>query len=118
MAKNLSVSLLMDFYGGLLTDKQKEAVELYYNQDFSLSEIAETMDISRQGARDFIKRGENQLIEFENILGLYKRFSEICYEFSGITEELSKLDGMQLSQAATEHISNIKQIIKRIENNL
>lgn len=118
MAKNLSVSLLMDFYGGLLTDKQKEAVELYYNQDFSLSEIAETMDISRQGARDFIKRGENQLIEFENVLGLYKRFSEICNGFSDITEELSKLNEMQLSQDATEHISNIKQIIKRIENNL
>lgn len=118
MAKNLSVSLLMDFYGGLLTDKQKEAIELYYDQDFSLSEIAETMDISRQGARDFIKRGENQLIEFENILGLYKRFSAICEKLADISEELAALSRIQLNSSANNHISNINKIIQQIENNL
>ena len=77
MSKNLSVSLLMDFYGQLLTPKQLEALEFYYNDDLSLAEIADQMSISRQGVRDFIKRGEKQLLELEDKLGLAHRFENI-----------------------------------------
>lgn len=48
LPKDLSISMLMDFYGELLTPKQRDALDLYYNQDFSLAEIAQHMDISRQ----------------------------------------------------------------------
>ena len=74
--KNFHISVLMDFYGQLLTGKQYEALDLYYNGDLSLSEIAENLGISRQGARDFIKRGEAQLTEFENVLHLAARFDD------------------------------------------
>lgn len=77
MSKDLSISLLMDFYGQLLTDKQLSALEYYYNDDLSLAEIAEEMNISRQGVRDFIKRGEKQLDDFEKKLGLAGRFEKI-----------------------------------------
>lgn len=77
MGKNLNMSLLMDFYGQLLTPKQIEALEYYYNDDLSLGEIADEMGISRQGSRDFIKRGEKQLVEFEQKLGLASRFESI-----------------------------------------
>ena len=77
MTKDLSVSVLMDFYGELLTQKQIEALNGYYNQDLSLAEIAEEMDISRQGVRDFIKKGELHLIEFEEKLGLAEKFLSI-----------------------------------------
>ena len=55
MAKNLEIALLFDFYGEMLTDKQRDVVELYYNDDLSLSEIAENEGITRQGVRDSIK---------------------------------------------------------------
>ena len=58
MSKNLDVAVLLDFYGAMLTDKQRDAIDLYYNQDLSLSEIAELQNITRQGVRDSIKRGE------------------------------------------------------------
>lgn len=75
MDKDLNVSMLMDFYGDLLTEKQAEALDYYYNQDYSLQEIAEYMNISRQGVRDFIKRGKKQLADFENKLHLAEKFS-------------------------------------------
>ena len=74
MDKNLQITFLMDFYGQMLTEKQTEALDLYYNSDLSLSEIAGMLGISRQGARDFIKRGEKQLIEYENALKLANKF--------------------------------------------
>lgn len=77
MGKNLTMTVLLDFYGELLTEKQRQALVSYYDEDCSLSEIAENMDISRQGVRDFIKRGETQLAEFEEKLGMAARFAKI-----------------------------------------
>lgn len=74
MEKNIQVSLLFDFYGQLLKPSGRKAVELYYNDDLSLAEIAEQTGITRQGVRDSIKRCEKQLFEFENKLGLFKKF--------------------------------------------
>ena len=61
--KNLDISILLDHYGEMLTEKQREVIDLYYNQDLSLAEIAEQEGISRQGVRDNIKRAEAQLLE-------------------------------------------------------
>lgn len=74
MAKNMEVAFLLDFYGDMLTDKQRAVMELYYNQDLSLAEIAEDDGITRQGVRDSIKRAEAQLLDMEDRLGLAKRF--------------------------------------------
>ena len=60
MAKNMKVALLLDFYGDLLTEKQRDSLEFYYNDDLSLGEIAANLGISRQGVRDNIKRAENR----------------------------------------------------------
>lgn len=70
MNKNLNMSDLLDLYGVLLTDKQSDMLELYYNDDLSLAEIAEQYEISRQGVHDSIKRGEEALLEYEEKLGL------------------------------------------------
>ena len=78
MGKNLEVSLLLDFYGDMLTEKQRNMVEYYYNDDLSLAEIAENEGISRQGVRDSIKRAEAQMLEMEERLGLSRRFREMC----------------------------------------
>ena len=61
MAKDLEMGYLLDFYGEVLTEKQREMLRQYYNDDLSLSEIGENFGITRQGARDAIKHGENAL---------------------------------------------------------
>ena len=77
MPKNLEISFLLDFYGDMLTDKQRDVVELYYNEDLSLAEIAAHSRITRQGVRDSIKRAESQLLEYESRLKLAQRFRGI-----------------------------------------
>ena len=77
VAKNLEISFLLDFYGDMLTDKQRDVVELYYNEDLSLAEIAAHSGITRQGVRDSIKRAEGQLLEYEERLHLAARFRRI-----------------------------------------
>ncbi len=92
MSKNLTMTVLLDFYGELLTEKQRIALKSYYDEDCSLSEIAEDMSISRQGVRDFIKRGESQLLEFEEKLGLAKRFIKINQLTDKINEVIETND--------------------------
>ncbi|MDE6594129.1 MAG: DNA-binding protein [Oscillospiraceae bacterium] len=77
MEKNLHIALLLDYYGGLLTQKQRDLVDLYYNEDLSLGEIAEQENITRQGVRDSIKRGEQALAEYENILKFAARSAKL-----------------------------------------
>jgi len=72
--KALHMTMLFDFFGELLTEKQKEYFDLYYNEDLSLSEIAENEGISRQGVRDIIVRAENTLTETEAKTGIVKSF--------------------------------------------
>lgn len=72
-----TMSMLFDFYGDLLTDKQKELFDLYYNEDLSLSEIAEQAEISRQGVRDAIVRAETILRETEDRLRLVRRYGGV-----------------------------------------
>ena len=68
------MTMLYDFYGELLTERQKEFFDLYYNEDLSLSEISENNGISRQGVRDVIVRAEGIMQEIEDKTGLIRRF--------------------------------------------
>lgn len=76
-SQNLDISLLLDFYGEMLTFRQREMLELYYDDDLSLSEISEHAGITRQGVRDAIKRAEAQLFELEEKIGMVKRFGRV-----------------------------------------
>ena len=86
--KNLNVSLLLDFYGDVLSERQKEMLDMYYNDDFSLAEIAGTFSISRQGVRSVLKKGENILFEMEDKLHLAKRFLDMKTKSSEIADQL------------------------------
>ena len=72
--KNLDLSLLLEFYGGLLTPRQREMAEYHYNDDLSLSEIAELCAITRQGVWDGLKKAEKALFGLEERLGIAARF--------------------------------------------
>lgn len=74
--KDLSLTILFDIYGGLLSANERDAFEYYYCDDLSLSEIAEIMKMTRQGVRDNIVRAEKLLRDCEEKLGLKKKFSE------------------------------------------
>ncbi len=111
MAKDLSISILMDFYGGMLTDKRFDVLDMYYNSDMSLSEIADEIEISRQGVRDAIKHGERQLNELEEKLGLAKHFLDIKEKLDRIKEILdcsNEFDGKE----------KMREILISIENEI
>ncbi len=99
MDKNIEISLLFDFYGQLLSPKQREAVALYYNDDLSLSETALEMGITRQGVRDLVKRSEAELYEYERKLGLFERFERVG-EYAQSIRELARSIAKADSQSA------------------
>lgn len=74
MDKYIEISLLYDFYGELLSQRQKNIIEYYYNDNFSLREIADEINISRQGVYDNLKRAEEQLYEFDEKLKLREKY--------------------------------------------
>lgn len=74
--KNLEIGYLLDFYGDILPERRRDILDLYYNDDLSLSEIAEQMGITRQAVRDSIKKTETELLFYEEKLGLRRRFTE------------------------------------------
>lgn len=69
MDKNIHISMLLEMYGKLLTDKQSDVIDLYYNQNLSLGEIAEELKITRQGVRKSLVDGEKKLLDIEEKLG-------------------------------------------------
>ncbi|MDE6004061.1 MAG: DNA-binding protein [Oscillospiraceae bacterium] len=86
MAKNLKYVLLLDCYGELLTKRQKQIAELYYNEDFSLSEIAEMQNITRQAVRDSLRHSENILLQTEEKLGMADRMLQMRFCLEQILE--------------------------------
>ena len=110
--KNLRVAYLLDFYGDVLDEHTKDVMTAYYNDDLSLSEIANDEGISRQGIRHIIKRGEEQLIFLEEKLQLaehYKRLCELAGELEGVKSHLIETNypkGAELLGKVIEEITN------------
>jgi len=81
------MAMLYDFYGDVLTQRQKEFYDLYYNEDLSLGEIAENYGITRQGVRDVIVRAENVLTDLEDKTGLIKRFHTMRAQLEDLLQD-------------------------------
>ena len=114
MAKNLEIAYLLDFYGDMLTEKQRNAIDLYYNDDLSLAEIAQAADISRQGVRDNIKRAEQILTELEEKLGLAKRFTEMKKGVDEIVECADKINEYNLNHTLSMEVNDNVARIKTL----
>ena len=91
MEKNVQISMLLSLYGKLLTEKQYELLNDYYNNEYSLSEIAENEDITRQAVRDIIKKGEKKLFEYEEKLAFMKKTMNQEKKIQDILSELTKI---------------------------
>ena len=85
------MAMLFDFYGDVLTDRQKEFYDLYYNEDLSLGEIAENYGITRQGVRDVIVRAEATLTDLEDKTGLIRRFHTMQEQLRSVHENAAQL---------------------------
>ena len=91
MEQNVKISMLNQIYGGLLTKKQNEIIDEYYNNDLSLSEIAENHGITRQAVRDILKKSEKKLFEYEKILWFMKKNLEQENKRKEIIKQIEKV---------------------------
>ena len=108
--------MLLDFYGELLTDKQRECFDLHYNEDLSLSEIAEQLGISRQGVWDNIRRAESAMADVERKTGLLHRFEEnrrALESLRGGLERLAAMSGGEAKRLALQLEEEVAQLIAR-----
>lgn len=113
MEKSIEISLLFDFYGELLSEKKREAASLYFNEDLSLSEIAQHMGITRQGVSDLIRRSESELYTFEDKLGLYSRFEAInasALKIKELSEIIAKVSAGDVKTKALKILAEAVKI--------
>ena len=115
------MAMLFDFYGDLLTERQKDFYDLYYNEDLSLAEIAENYGISRQGVRDVIVRAEAAMTEIEDKTHLIRRFHQMQKELTVIDEAAQRLRAaayeerlsgelaVELAEVILENTAKLKQ---------
>ncbi len=103
MEKNIEISILSQIYKDILTEKQFEILDQYYNNDYSLSEIAENYNITRQAVRDNIKSGEAKLYDLEHKLGLMKKSEK---QQKIVEDIITKLDNLEIQDK--EKINSIK----------
>ena len=109
MEKNVKVSILCEIYGKLLTEKQLEVLNDYYNNDLSLSEIAENNHITRQAVRDIIQKGENKLFELEEKLLFMEKKMEQEKLLQDVLNELSKLQDTSSDKKVEKILNHVRK---------
>ena len=120
MVKNQAyrMAMLFDFYGDMLTERQREFYDLYYNEDLSLSEIAENYGISRQGVRDVIVRAEATLTELEDKTGIIRRFHVMQDQLKNVQRAVTNIGQRNTQQCQDEEIENLVKEINAILDQL
>ena len=109
MDKKLEVSMLLQIYGKLLTEKQYNIIDYYYNEDLSLSEIAENEGITRQAVRDIIKKGERKLFEYEEKLLFMRKTINQEKQIQHILLNLNKIQ----KDSSDKQVTNILEEVKK-----
>lgn len=108
----LYITMLYDFYGELLTEKQRAVIESYYQNDLSLNEIGEQYGITRQAVADLVKRTVNILKEYENKLNLFEKYTRQKKILESAVSELDK--AIEKSKSENEHFENAKKMFLSI----
>lgn len=115
MERQVRTGLLYDFYGSLLTEKQRQVMELYYQEDWSLAEIAATASSSRQAVHDLLQRSERIMEEYEAKLGLLERYLKDQATLKELAQGLqSIIESLPLGADNTERLIGLKQDIDRL----
>lgn len=113
--KDMRISLLLDFYGDILSERKREIIDYYYNDDLSLAEIADETGISRQGVRDYVKKAERELITLEEKLGLAERFGRVSSEISSLAAEIDNMISVTDNETEKNNLIHIKEKLEKIE---
>lgn len=108
METNVKISILLDIYGKLLTEKQYKLLDDYYNNDLSLSEIAENEEITRQAVRDNLKKGENNLFEYEEKLGFMKKTIMQEESIIAVLSEIGKIENSMTDKDVSKILQDVK----------
>ncbi len=106
--KNLEIGVLLDFYGDVLSERKRMVLDCYYNNDLSLAEIAEELGISRQGVRELIKKSADELLFYEERLGLAKRFRTVQGQVGSL------LNMMEERQVPQEIITEAQRLLETV----
>ncbi len=114
MEKLLNITMMFDYYGKLLTKREYDVVDKYYNEDLSLNEIAQIGNISKQAVSDSLKRAENKLFEYEDKLGLIAKSKKSQFFLEKIRNDLFSLS----SEVKNEEIDDIIEDIENFLNDL
>lgn len=109
MEKNVQISMLCEIYGKLLTEKQLEILNDYYNNDLSLTEIAENNQITRQAVRDIIKKGENKLFELEEKLLFMEKTMKQEKLLQEILNELTKIEDASSDKKVEKILNHVRK---------
>ena len=112
------MAMLYDFYGDLLTDRQKEFYDLYYNEDLSLAEIAENYGITRQGVRDVIVRAEAYLTEIEDKTGLIRRFHTMQSQLREIADCIRQVTDLNDKRLGSDVLEVLASRIQSLTDKL
>ena len=112
------MAMLYDFYGDLLTDRQKEFYDLYYNEDLSLAEIAENYGITRQGVRDVIVRAEAYLTEIEDKTGLIRRFHTMQGQLREVADCAEKILALNDAKLGSDELEALAGRVKSLSETL
>lgn len=114
MEQKVIISILLDIYGKMLTDKQFKLLDDYYNNDLSLSEIGENDNITRQAVRDNLKKGENKLFEYEEKLGFMKK--ELMQEelIDNILSNIEKIEKTIKDKEVSIMFKDVKEKLNKI----
>lgn len=114
MDRHLYTCLMIDFYGQLLTKKQYEVLDMYYNNDYSLAEISEILSISRQAVSENKNRAIDTLLKYEDMLCLVKKCTELHKDISNVISLLDSLDQTDMKTADNETLCDVKAKLKHI----
>lgn len=106
MNEIVKLSMLLEIYKNLITEKQRDVLNLYYNEDMSLAEIAEEFRISRQAVRDNIKNGEKNLINYEEKLKVFDKKTRMLEVFNNIDDENIDIKSLK------KKLNKIKRILE------
>ena len=109
MEKQVKISVLLQIYGKLLTEKQYNLLDDYYNNDLSLSEIAENEGITRQAVRDNLKKGENNLFEYEEKLGIMKTTITKQETIADVLSEITKINNKMSDEEIAKILNDVKE---------
>lgn len=115
MDKNVTIPLLMDLYGNMLSRPKFEDLYAYYNEDFSLSEIAANTNKTRQAVFDSIKHSESALVKIEDELGFLKKMDSVKSDFAEIERIVKKMQDKKFSENEKVGLENLEKILKITE---